>query len=156
MLLALHQKTQCGKRAFCRCYFYLAKHVPRFAVHLGGLFVVLQCAGRCCELFFASGYCLQAYRVMQPVCLSATFYLAVLPEQLCMGSVSNKHSRTVIGVDFDVVVTQITGPNGVAGLTAPQINADGDFTLLHHSLALLLAVGRVAPALGNDVYVVQK
>ena len=99
------RKRNAANAYFADVIFTLQNDVSRFAVHFGGrgLGVVLQCAGRCCELFFASGHCLQVHGVMQPVCQSATFYLAVLPEQLCMGSVS-KHSRTVIGVDFDVVV----------------------------------------------------
>ncbi|KAF1011694.1 MAG: hypothetical protein E5299_01355 [Burkholderia gladioli] len=59
-------------------------------------------------------------------------------------------SRAIVGVDADVVVRQVAGPNRRAGLAAAQQYADHDLALLHHALAVGFLVGRVtATSLGH-------
>ena len=52
-------------------------------------------------------------------------------------------------------MAEIAGPHRLAGLATAQVDAHGDFALLHDALAVFFAVGRVAPALGDHVHIVQ-
>ncbi len=64
-------------------------------------------------------------------------------------------STSVVGVDLDVVVAQVAGPDRGRGGAAVQVDAHGDLALLHHALPVFLAVVGVAAAPGGDVHIVQ-
>src|SRR3989344_2933948 len=64
-------------------------------------------------------------------------------------------SAAVVGVDADVVVREVAGPDGGGGLAAAQVHADGDFRLFHDALTVFLAVGGVAAAPRDHVHVVE-
>src|SRR3990167_5289978 len=49
-------------------------------------------------------------------------------------------SAAVVGVDTDVVVRQVAGPHRGGRLATMQQHTHRDFTLLHHALAVGLAV----------------
>ena len=52
-------------------------------------------------------------------------------------------------------MAEITGPHRVHSVAPAQQHTHGDFALLHHTLAVFLAVGGVAPALHGHMHVVQ-
>jgi N-acetylglutamate synthase/N-acetylornithine aminotransferase len=47
-------------------------------------------------------------------------------------------------------VAEVAGPHGVGHIAAAQHHAHGDLALLHHALAVFLAIGRIAPALDGQ------
>ena len=81
---------------------------------------------------------------------------AIVAARAPSGNPPTDRLRTVVGVDADVVVRQVAGPHGGAGRAAVQVDAHGDLALLHHALAVLFAVVRMAAALRRDVHVVEE
>ena len=65
-------------------------------------------------------------------------------------------SAPVVGVDLDVVVAQVAGPDRRRVRPAVQVDADRDLALLHHALAVFLAIGRAAAAAFDDMDVVEE
>ena len=63
--------------------------------------------------------------------------------------------RPVVGVDRHVVVREVARPHGGGCLAAAEIDAHGDLVLLHHALAVLLAVTRRASAVVDHQHVVE-
>jgi len=55
-------------------------------------------------------------------------------------------SGTVVGVDAHVLMREVAGPDGGRRIATRQFHADRDLALLHHALAVLFLVIRVAPA----------
>src|SRR3546814_19353969 len=64
-------------------------------------------------------------------------------------------SGTIVGVDADVLVREVAGIDGFAGLAARQRDADADLGLLHHALAVGFLVVGVAAAVARHQPVVE-
>ena len=65
-------------------------------------------------------------------------------------------SGTIVCVDGDVVVTQITCPDGIAGIATPQVHPHRNFALFHDPLAILFTVQGITPTLGRHMHIIQK
>src|SRR5690606_5464099 len=70
------------------------------------------------------------------------------------GSTPARGSGSVVGIDRHVVVREIAGPDRRRCASAPQHDPHVDLGLLHHPLAVLLAILRVPPAARRHVHVV--
>src|SRR5689334_11617644 len=62
---------------------------------------------------------------------------------------------TVLGVDGNVFVRQVAGPDGGRGSPALEHHADRNLALPHHPLSVLLAVPGGARALPCDLHLVE-
>src|SRR5207248_11753827 len=80
---------------------------------------------------------------------------APFPRERPAGRSRRSLSRPVIRVDRNIIVRQIASPHSRPRAAAAEIDAYGDFVLLHHALAVLLAIRRAAGAAINDVDVIQ-
>src|SRR5690606_3544239 len=64
-------------------------------------------------------------------------------------------SGAVVGIDRDIVVGEVAGPDGGAGIAAPERDPDGDLGLLHDPLAVGLAVVGMDAAGGRDMHFIE-
>src|ERR1700750_3303469 len=71
-------------------------------------------------------------------------------------STGSRTSRPVVGVDADVVGAEVARPDRRRSAAAGEVDAHGDLALLHHPLAVLLAVARPPAAALDDVDVVEE
>jgi hypothetical protein len=62
----------------------------------------------------------------------------------------------VVGVDADVIVRQIAGPDCRLRRAAAQVDTDRYLGLLHHLLALRFAVSGVPTTAHDDMHIVEK
>jgi len=65
------------------------------------------------------------------------------------------YSRTVIGVDADIIVRQIAGPDGRRGVPRPSFTRTVIFTLLHDALAIGFPIIGIASAIFGDPDIIQ-
>src|SRR5688572_28536733 len=61
-------------------------------------------------------------------------------------------SGAVLGVDLDVLVGQVGGPDGFAAGATAQLDADADLCAGHDRRALVLGIGRCTTTLAGDTH----
>src|SRR5690554_6985256 len=59
---------------------------------------------------------------------------------ICFFTTLTVTSGPVLGIDGDIIVGEVAGPDGFLHIAALQINRNGDFFLVHHGLAPCLGV----------------
>ena len=64
-----------------------------------------------------------------------------------------KFLAAVVGVDGDIVVRQIAGPDIGLGRTTIQVDAHYDFISAHHPLTVFFAVGWIALTILGDEHI---
>src|SRR3569833_3940964 len=65
-------------------------------------------------------------------------------------------SRSVAGINADIIMRKIAGPDGSGCRSARQFYAYCDITLLHHALTIILLVIGIASAVLRHPDIIQK
>src|SRR5690606_10655907 len=76
-------------------------------------------------------------------------------EQHQQVSVIAQKSGAVFGIDLDVVVAEVAGPDTTGAVACAKVDADIDVALRHHRRPTGFGVIRRHAALGDDLYGVQ-
>ena len=61
----------------------------------------------------------------------------------------------IVRIDGDVLMRKIGGPHRGTGIATPQLNTHGNFSVVHHGLALLFPVVRMATAILGHIHIAQ-